>query len=153
MISRFSTNSIVFSKIFQLSLTAKKGRLHLWGTVYFTFNCFPGYLFFLLPCEFQVKIKPSWENYLNRTAGLRWNTVTQIYTPHLIFLSAVAVKQVMCWTGDICSFISYCWNAFNYNIRKLINKQAIFYSPMRFTVLPLISAAPLDIDIEIVASL
>ena len=47
----------------------------------------------------------------------------------MIFLSVIAVMQVIFWTEDICVFISYCWNSFSCKLNKLINKQVIFYSP------------------------
>ena len=47
----------------------------------------------------------------------------------MIFLSAIAVMQVIFWTKDMCSFISCNWNSFNCKLEKLINKQVIFCSP------------------------
>ena len=44
----------------------------------------------------------------------------------MIFLSVIAVMQVIFWTEDICVFISYCWNSFSCKLKKLINKKVIF---------------------------
>ena len=48
----------------------------------------------------------------------------------IIFLSAVAVMQVIFSTEDNFCFISDCGNSFNCKLKKLINEQiVIFYSP------------------------
>ena len=63
---------------------------------------------------------------------LRWNTTLQIYRLHLIFFSKTTVMWVIFWNeDDICIIISDCRNWFKDKLKKLINKQIIFYSPSR----------------------
>ena len=88
-----------------------------------TFNCFVVTFF----CSSFVDSKQNitkLRKLFNWNHRLDWNTAPQIYILHLIFLSAFAVMQVIFWTEDICSFISYYWNSFSLKLKKLINKQA-----------------------------
>ena len=63
---------------------------------------------------------------------LRWNTTLQICKLHLIFFSKTTVMWVIFWNeDDICIIISDCRNWFKDKLKKLINKQIIFYSPSR----------------------
>ena len=58
VICRFSTKSIVFQKMFQMSLTAKEVD-HIFEE---QLNCWLA--FFLYRCGLQEKIEPSWRKYL-----------------------------------------------------------------------------------------
>ena len=86
--------------------------------------------FFLFRCEFQEKIEPNWRNCLIWTADWGWEQNTpDTQNTLIIFLSAVAVIQVIFWTEDNFCVISDCRNSFNCKLKKLINEQKIFYSP------------------------
>ena len=87
--------------------------------------------FFLFRCGFQGKIEPSWRNYLIWTAhwGGEHNTPDTQNRP-IIFLSVIAVMQVIFWTEDSFRHISNCRNSFNCQLKKSIKEQIIFfYSP------------------------
>ena len=115
--------------MFPMSLTPKKEDyifeepLNLHVIVFLTF--------LLFRCGFQEKIEPSRRNYLIWTAD--WGGVQN--TPNrqnglIIFLSAIALMQVISWTEDDFYFISDCRNSFNNKLKKLIKEQIIiFYSP------------------------
>ena len=63
---------------------------------------------------------------------LKWGAQYPRYTSALIiiFLSAIAVMQVIFWTEDNFCSISDCRNSFNWKLKNLLNKQIIvFYSP------------------------
>ena len=68
----------------------------------------------------------------NLSSRLKWRAQ---YSPDaqnipIIFLSAIAVMLVICWTEDNFCFISDCRNSFNCKLKKLIIKQMIiFYRP------------------------
>ena len=118
-----------FLKNISHGFDSKKSRLHLWRTASFTYKCW--YTFFLFCCGFQEKLEPCLLNYLIWTAnwdGEHNNFNTQ--NTLIIFLSAIAVMQVIFWVEDNFCFISDCRNSFNCKLKKLINEQIIvFYSP------------------------
>ena len=61
---------------------------------------------------------------------LKLNIIVDYLIIIIIFLSAVAVMQVIFSTEDNFCFISDCGNSFNCKLKKLINEQiVIFYSP------------------------
>ena len=87
--------------------------------------------FFLFRCGFQEKIEPSWRNYLIWPAhwGGEHNT-PDTQNRLIIFLSVIAVMQVIFWTEDSFRFISNCRNSCNCELKKFIKEQIIFfYSP------------------------
>ena len=86
--------------------------------------------FFLFRCGCKEKIGPSWRNYLIWTAdwGGKHNT-PDTQNKLIIFLSAIAVTQVIFWTKVNFCFIFDCRDSFNCKLKKLINEQIIiFYS-------------------------
>ena len=103
-------------------LHSKKGRLHLWRTPCFTYNCW--FAFFLFLCGFQEKIETSWRNYLIWTTNWgREHNTQDTQTAIIIFLSEVAVMRVIVWTEDNFCFISDCRNSFNCSLKKLIKSK------------------------------
>ena len=74
---------------------SKKARLHLWRAAEFAYICWLP--FFLFRFEFQKKIQTSWRNYLTWTAD--WCEKHNTLDTHrlIIFLSAIAVMQVIFW--------------------------------------------------------
>ena len=78
--------------------------------------------------ENRAKLKKK----INLNSTLKWgehNTLDAQNT-FIIFLSAIAVIQVIFWTEDYFCFISGCGNSFSCKLKKLINKQIIiFYGP------------------------
>ena len=106
----------------------QKWYIHLWGTAECTYNCLLA--FFLFRCGCKKKIGPSWRNYLIWTAdwGGQHNT-PDTQNKLNIFLSAIAVTQVIFWTKVNFCFVFDCRDSFNCKLKKLINEQIIiFYS-------------------------
>ena len=68
-------------------LDSKKGRIYLWRTFLFTYNCW--LTFFLFRCGFQEEIEPSWRNYLIWTTdrGGEHNILDTQNTPIIILIS------------------------------------------------------------------
>ena len=87
--------------------------------------------FFLFFCGFQQKIELSSKNFLIWTS--EWGRAKhQKYCQKaalIIFLSAIAVMQVIFWNKVNFCFISDCMYSFNGKFKKLISKRKIFYSP------------------------
>ena len=66
------------------------------------YNCWLG--FFLFLCRFQEKIEPSLGNKLISTADWGGEQNTSDTQNTLIFLSAIAVMQLIFWTEEISAF-------------------------------------------------
>ena len=75
---------------------------------------------FFLPLWITGENRAKLKKLFNFNSRLRWGA--QYPRIHLILLSEIAIMQVIFWTEDNFSFISYC--------KKLINEQIIiFYNP------------------------
>ena len=111
-----------------MSLTAKKGRLHLWRTAKsLTYNCWLA--FFLTRYRFREKTEPSWKNYFIWAAvwGGKQNTPDTQNTL-IISLSAVAVMPVIPWTEDnLIVWLIFCRNSFSCKLKKLLIKKITIF--------------------------
>ena len=111
-----------------MSLTAKKGRLHLWRTAKsLTYNCW--LVCFLSRYGFQEKTEPSWRNYL--IWAVVWSgeqNTPDTQNKLIISLSAVAVMPAISWTEDnLIVWLIYCRNSFSCKLKKLINKKITIF--------------------------
>ena len=129
IISRFSMKLIVFLKMFQVSLTAKKVD-YIFKKQLNSQNCWLA-VFSLplsIPGENRIKLKKIF-NLNSRLIHGEHNTAdTQNATN--ISLSATAAIQLNFWIENNLCFVSDCKNSFICKLKKLLNdKIIIFYSP------------------------
>ena len=99
--------------------------IYLWWIAQFTYNCLFVF-FFRFCCRLKEKRGTSWRNCLTWTADSGWeHNTSDTQNTFIIFLSVIAVMQVIFWAEDNFCFISDCLNSINSKLKKLINEQII----------------------------